>query len=133
MGKRTSGVIQRETLAGKNRVPKSMKNEAGNGGSSRSCVDEAETWHGEKSSDEEMGTGCQIKTATGNKKSSRRTARVDEKPAKKTSVENRERATQANSDLSPTNSTSKVHKLNFPLKPKQVSNTHGGHRPPSLI
>jgi hypothetical protein len=67
MGKRTSGVIQRETLAGKNRVPKSMKNEVGNGGSSRSCVDEAETWHGEKSSDEEMGTGCQIKTATGNK------------------------------------------------------------------
>jgi hypothetical protein len=65
-----------------------------------------------------MGTDGQIKTAMGNKKSSWRTAHVDEKPAKKTGVENRERATQANSDLSPTNSTSKMHKLIFPLKPK---------------
>jgi hypothetical protein len=65
-----------------------------------------------------MGTGGQIKKVMGNKKSSRRTARMDEKPAKKTGVENRERATQANSDLSPTNSTSKMHKLIFPLKPK---------------
>jgi hypothetical protein len=47
MWKRISDVIQRETLAGMNRVPKSMKNEAGNGGSSRSCADEAETRHGE--------------------------------------------------------------------------------------
>jgi hypothetical protein len=30
-------------------------------------------------------------------------------------------------------STSKVHELIFPLNPKQVSYTHGGHRPPSLI
>jgi hypothetical protein len=51
-----------------------------------------------------MGTGGQIKKVMGNKKSSRRTARMDEKPAEKTGVENRERATQANSDLSPTNS-----------------------------
>jgi hypothetical protein len=41
----------------KNRAPKSMKNEAGNGGTSRPCADETETRHGENLSDENQGLG----------------------------------------------------------------------------